>query len=202
MKKIGVDLDEILSDTLSPVLEYYNKIHHTSFKRDKFTTHNYWETWGGTKEKAMKLIDEYYQTDYFKNTKPLPGAFEALLKIKEFGYKLCVITGRSIGYEKQTKAWIDKYYPNIFSDIFFVNTFGKTDEISRNKSEICNSLGIKIFIEDDPYYIEDCANAGIKVLYLDYPWNKEVNFKNSTRVYSWKEIAEKLNEEINFKRLL
>jgi 5'(3')-deoxyribonucleotidase len=193
--KIGVDLDEILSDTLTSVLEYYNSVHGTNLKRDEFVSYNYWEIWGGTKENAVKLIEDYYKTNYFKNIKPIAGAKENLEKLKSEGYELFVITGRSDKYKKGTKDWLTEYYPNIFSDIFFANTFD-IDNTDTKKSDICIKNNIPILIEDDPHHLADCVQAGIKTIVLDCPWNKNFQAKNSVRVFSWEEITQKVKEFI------
>ena len=191
---IGVDLDEILSDTLTSVLEFYNKLHGTSIKRDSFHTYNYWEIWGGTREKAIELMDQFYDTDGFLNIMPVYGAFEALTKLKKLGFEFCIVTGRSKNFEKETKEWIDINYPNIFSEIYFANTFS-IDNSDQRKSAILKKLGIKTFIEDDPYHITDCLNMGIKVFTIDYPWNKGLEDKNLIRVKSWSEILKRLPKE-------
>ncbi len=188
---IAVDLDEILSETLSSVLEYYNTIHHSLFKRADFTSYNYWEIWGGTKNDEVEFIKNFYKTDFVKNTKPVAGAYEALLELKKLGYQFCIITGRSDVYKEQTLEWINQCYPNIFSDTFFANTF-KLDKSTRKKSDICKSLNIKILIEDDSFHIADCTSEGITVLVLDCPWNKSANYENSIRLYSWEEISKNI----------
>ena len=191
MKKIGVDLDEILSDTLTSVLEYFNKLYIKSHKKEHFYTYNYWDILGGTKEGSIKFVDDYYKTDYFTNIKPIKDAYRNLVKLKKLGHELYVITGRSETYEKQTRDWVEKHYPDIFSEIFFVNTFSNS-LIPIKKSQVCNMNGIKLLIEDNPDYIIDCTDNGVEVLFLDYPWNKGKEFKNATRVYSWDEIGNKI----------
>jgi len=185
MTKIGIDLDEILSDTLTSAIDCYKNTHNVSLNRETFTAKDYREIWG--------KIENFWQSEYFKNTKPVKGAFEELAPLKKLGYEFYIITGRYNKYTTQTKEWLDKYYPNIFSGIYFANTFN-TEGGTKKKSEICKNLGIEIFIEDDELHIEDCSDAGIKVLILDHPWNKHKDVKNSIRAYSWKEMSEKINK--------
>jgi 5'(3')-deoxyribonucleotidase len=196
MKKIAIDLDEILSDTLTSVLDYYNTIHKTSIKREDFHSYNYWEIWGGSRERAVKLIADYYKTDYFKNIKPVAGSIDGINKLKELGYEMYVVTGRSVEYKKQAINWLDKYFKNMFKDIFFADTFS-VDIETKKKSEICKENGLKLIVEDDPYHIEDCTKAGIEVIYIEYPWNKNKEFKNAIKVSSWKEIPETIQKFTN-----
>lgn len=192
-KKIGIDIDEILANTLESILVYYNEIHKTSYKREDFATYNYWETWGGTKDEAIAFVRSFFETENLYKIPPISGAYEELLKLKNLGYKFFAVTGRSSKYEIQTLEWISKYYPNIFLGTYFTH-YLNVDCATTKKSDICKQLGIDILVEDDEYHISDCANAGIKVIFLDCPWNKKVNFKNATRVFSWKEISEKIKE--------
>lgn len=193
--KIGVDLDEILSDTLTTLLEFYNNLYKTSFKKEDFYTYSYWEIWGGTREDSINLINKYYETNNPTDIKTIKRSFEAVSKLKELGHELHIITGRSESFKERTETWLNKHYPNIFSSINYANTFN-ADENEKFKSDICKNIGVEIFIEDDPYHIQKCSDAGIKVLFIDYPWNKNKEFKNATRVYSWDEIVKYIE---NFK---
>jgi uncharacterized HAD superfamily protein len=187
--KIGVDLDEIISETFPSILKYNNRVHNIPINDMDFYKYDYWKR---MRDDLQPEIKEFYQTEG-RDMKPIQGAYESLQQLKNLGYELYVITARSAEFSKQTKDWVNKNFPNIFIEVLFTNAFNKNIK-AQSKSDVCKSLGIKIFVEDDPHYIEDCINAGIKVIYLDYPWNRKVNFKNSFKVYSWKEIAGKILE--------
>jgi len=66
---------------------------------------------------------------------------------------------------------------------------GSADK-KRTKSSVCKELGIDIFIEDAPVYAKNISEAGIPVILIDAPWNRETSGELITRVYSWDEVLD------------
>ena len=59
----------------------------------------------------------------------------------------------------------------------------------------CWQGGADILIEDQYILARHCADAGIKVLLLDSPWNREVALpENIARVRNWGEIVRRVKE--------
>jgi len=189
--RIGVDLDEVLSDTLSGILDEYNAENKTAFKKEDFFSYKYWEVWGGTRDQAIDFVNKIQAKGFSKKVKPLGGAYEILLKLKKEGHEFFIITGRSESDKNYTEEWVNKNYPNIFSGIYFANMFN--DKLQK-KSEICKDIAIDIFIEDDLEHVLDCVSAGIKVLIFDCLWNRKEDPKNTKRVHSWNEIYKIVSE--------
>jgi uncharacterized HAD superfamily protein len=185
--KIAIDLDEVLNNDIDQVIAYHNNLYHTELKREDFFSYNFWEVWGGSKAEAVEKILAFYKTDFFKNIKPVPEAIELMKSLKERGDELYVVTGRPDEIVSETKDWIERYFPNMFTDIYNTNHFSLINQ-PKTKSEICNMLSIKAIIDDNKDHALDCAEAGIKVFLLDCPWNKEVSHSNITRVYNLSEI--------------
>jgi len=82
---------------------------------------------------------------------------------------------------KLTKEWLSKN-EIVYDEIYF----------SADKSQICNELNIDVMIEDSPMQIKN-FDANIKVLCMDYEYNKDIDGPNVIRVYSWQDILTKLN---------
>ena len=56
-------------------------------------------------------------------------------------------------------------------------------------------LGISLFIEDHLDFAYDCASLDIKILLMNMPWNQTKKLpENIIRVYSWKEIVNKIGK--------
>ncbi|MDD5547464.1 MAG: hypothetical protein PHN74_00985 [Candidatus Pacebacteria bacterium] len=187
---IGIDLDEILADSLNAIVEFHNKKYGTTLKRNDFHSYRFWEIWGGTREEAIKKVYEFFITNPM-HINPIAGSFEALKTLKKNGHELLIITARQNELIEYTNKWIEKHFPEIFSGIHYANTYTMAGH-SRKKSDICNGLGIKLLIEDDLTHAEDCAKSGIKILLLDCPWNQNSLPKNTERIFSWNDAVDKI----------
>lgn len=189
--RIGIDLDEIVADTMTAIINFHNETYKTSLKRDSFHSYYFWEIWGENKDKATEKMYEFYKTEHFSGISPVAGSLSAINKLKERGHDLFIVTGRQNEIIRQTEEWIEKYFPKVFSDIRFTNSYGLTGE-QFLKSAICNQLNVKTMIEDDINNANDLAKSDIKVFLLDQPWNQGDAGKNIERVFSWTEIINKI----------
>ena len=179
---IGIDLDEVLADFMNPFIRFHNEKYKTSLKRDDFTSYFLWNNLGGTEEETKLKLDEFDATDYFKDIQPIPDSIETT-KILNLYHRLIILTSRPLNTNNETRYWVNRFFSNIFSDLYFTNK-------KRKKSEICLDLNISLLIEDSLEYALESALKDIKVLLFDCPWNQSNELqKNITRVYSWSEIA-------------
>jgi len=192
--KIGIDLDEVLADFLSSLIKFHNDKYGTSYSRDQFHSYRVYEIWGGTLDKAISEIHEFYNTEYFDNIAPIPGSLENI-EILSKNHELVIITSRQNDISEKTNNWINNHFQNKFSEVFFADHnawIGKR----AYKSEICKKHGMDFMIEDYLEFAAECAKSVKKVLLLDSPWNKMESLPdNILRVYSWNEITNKLLKE-------
>lgn len=76
--------------------------------------------------------------------------------------------------EKITKNWLKEnkiYYDEIVFDV-------------KDKGKYCKDNNINIMIEDDPINLRKLL-SNTNILVFDYPYNRNKEFFNLTRVYSW-----------------
>jgi hypothetical protein len=120
----------------------------------------------------MVKVEAFFVSPHFNNDlQPVPGALSALQSLKQH-YDLQIVTARSDELMDQTKAWINKHFPDIFTEIHFGNAFSREGKPPRSKLEICRDIRAVMLVEDQPQYSTQCAEAGIPViLFGDYPWN-------------------------------
>lgn len=187
--KIGIDLDEILSQSTLAFIKFHNEIYGTNIKIENKKTYSWSELINESGDVYEKKIHEFFTSSYGKNIKPIKDARNVLEKLKS-NNRLYIITARSNNVRKETEEWIEKHYYNIFSNIYFTDQWFKNG-IETTKGTICNILGIDIFIEDNLEYALECVAPNRIVYLLDYPWNQTDKLpKGVRRVYSWKEIGE------------
>jgi len=190
--KIGIDLDEVLAELMPELIDFYNESQNTSFKIEEFHFFNLEKVWGGTREEAIKKVHEFYKSPSFDKIKPIIGCKEVLDILKKEN-ELFIITSRPKNLEFSTKQWLEKYFPNTFSGVFFTNQFSLSEE-KTTKLEICNSLGIEVFIDDHIDYALECLSSNRKVFLFNKPWNQKFEIPESIqRVSNWNEILSGLN---------
>lgn len=187
---IGVDLDGVLVDFMSSFLNYYNHVYGTNLTRDQIYTYDLWKIFGETREKAIQKISDFYKTHHFNSLEPIQDSIEAIDTLKQ-NHDLVVITSRHNDIIEGTKRWLEKYFPNKFSEVYLTNQYS-LDEDYRRKSDICLDLGINVLIEDSLDYAKECIPK-TRVLLFDQPWNQSQKLPESiTRVKSWKEILDNI----------
>lgn len=188
---IGIDLDEVIADSLNSFLEFHNDTYGTSLTRKQFYCYEVWKILGEAPEETIQKFYDFYKTHYFDNVKPVAGSVEGIEKLSK-NHKLMVITARPKNISKKTEKWLDKYFTDKFSAIHFTNSYSLQGEEIK-KSELCQKLEVDVLIEDSPYNAKECISNKTKIILLDRPWNETEKVKTGiSRVYSWKEIADKI----------
>lgn len=187
--KIGIDLDEVLADFLTALIKFHNDKYDTAFERHQFHSYRVFEIWGGTQEESDREIFEFYNTNYFKEIKPVPNAIENIDFLCK-DHELAIITSRQNDIAEKTLDWINKHFENKFKGVYFTNQHSHSGK-SIKKSAVCGSIGANLIIEDYLDYATECAQAGKEVLLFDCPWNKTRALPEKvSRVYSWNEITD------------
>ena len=59
----------------------------------------------------QRKVEEYYASNRIDNALPIPDALDGVKRLKEMGFKLVVITARTIRERERSLAWVDRYFP-------------------------------------------------------------------------------------------
>ncbi|MBU0466691.1 MAG: hypothetical protein KKF39_03365, partial [Nanoarchaeota archaeon] len=130
-------------------------------------------------------VHEFYKTrDFQRGILPVEGSQSGVLKLAQRS-DLVSVTSRSVEIGRETKAWVERYFPSMFLGVCFTNAFSLEGE-RRKKVDVCRELGVKIIIEDSPTIARACYGAGMGVVLLDAPWNRQVDLPEGVvRVNDW-----------------
>ncbi|TPX34713.1 hypothetical protein SmJEL517_g02695 [Synchytrium microbalum] len=202
---LAIDCDDVLLKTVEGLCQFHNEHYATSLVPADFSSYNYWEVWGGNREGATAKVRQWYQLASFANLDPVPGALEALQRLKEF-YDLVVVTSRQDFIRAATIANIQKHYPGIFDDehIHFANHWiHPTDHVhyqglvSKSKAELCDEASAVLLVDDNLDYAKDVSNHGLYAILFDlegsYNWNKCPDSElppKTVRKTSWADIVD------------
>lgn len=189
---IAIDLDEVLSPFVADLMTWYNKTFKTDFSFDQYTTYNFAEIWGCTKEESVEICNDFHHSRDIKEIIPIPNSVEALALLKD-KFDLVLVTSRPLQHLDYTNSWINHYHPNVFADVVLCNHWTSIGKAVK-KSEVCKKINANYFIDDLPHYVEEVANCNIKsLIFGNYPWNqKPINHENIQRVSGWDEILKQL----------
>jgi 5'-nucleotidase len=100
-KIIAFDIDSVLAEIMEPWLSRYNKDYDDTLTQEKITN---WEIHSFCKPKCSHRIYDYLTPDLYDETKPIPGALQAVHNARRLGR---VIFVTSAAYTPGRKfAWL------------------------------------------------------------------------------------------------
>jgi uncharacterized HAD superfamily protein len=192
--RLGIDMDGVLADSHTAMINYHNAVYGTCLKIEDFTTLKFHEVWGGTGQEAIDKVNDFQHSPYFLEIIPILDSVESAHALSKQN-ELFVITSRLDYLKEETERWLDKFFKGIFVDVHYTSNHYTNIKGSGTKPEICKKLGISLLIDDSYDYIQQCLSAGVKgILFGDYGWNRETDLPLEIRCKNWKEVLEKLNE--------
>jgi 5'(3')-deoxyribonucleotidase len=68
----------------------------------------------------MDKVHAFFDTPFFTDMPPIPGAREALTALSE-RFRFVVVTSRQHVIRDATLAWLDRHFPGLFHDVLFGN---------------------------------------------------------------------------------
>ena len=170
-KVVCIDADDTTADFFWTFLQYYNARYGTPFTIGDFKTRKFHLVWGCSREEAIRRIDDFQHSSYYRRILPLEGSVEGARSLFEAGKKLYVVTSRSDYTRQDTERFYQTYFPGIVSDIIHsANKHSGDINSGKTKAEICGDFGAPL-IDDDLVYVQPCAETAFGgVLFGDYPW--------------------------------
>ena len=190
---IGIDIDDTIAKTSEETdiyaKEYTEKVLNRKFEFKQveildpmWAKHLY----GWSSEENDNIWDLYYEK-IMENVKPKDDAIEIINELSKEN-NIIIITAR---WDREngiineiTKHWLDTY--NINYNKLFIG--------HEDKRNIAKENEIDLFIDDNFKTCKQISEIGIKTLLMNSRINKDMKTDNLERVFSWKEIAEKIKE--------
>lgn len=191
---IGLDLDEVVADFFEALLKFYHKKTGKLYTKEEFPEFKWWPLLGATREEAVKFVDEFHETHNLDEVKPLEHAITSVNHLLK-NNKLFIITSRPIRFKPKVESWIEHHFGTKI-EVTHAGDWHKGQ--AATKADICKELKIPLILEDAPDTALSCANAGIKVILFDNPWNRSIKHKDIIRVKNWLEALESIE---HFKKL-
>ncbi len=125
-------------------------------------------------------------------TAPLPGAIEAIKKLKQ-KYKPVIITARPLSIERLTIGWLKEHFGDAFGAVDFVGApkWGKGGNVA-SKERLLTEHKVSYLVDDSLNHCKKAASMGLTaLLFGEYKWNEGEQLPgNIVRVKNWQEVLE------------
>lgn len=179
MWKLGIDIDGVLADHVTHLLNHLNRDRcgKLDIEREDISQWNI----NICGKDFRSLFEEYLKNDDFILKMPvIEGSIEAVKALSSH-YMIFIITNRPTYSAKVTYKWLKKNRIEFHSLL-----------VGRNINRAY--VGIDILIDDNPYAVMEFASRKKLSILYSQPWNKilpktmDNNMKNIVRCETWREI--------------
>jgi uncharacterized HAD superfamily protein len=190
--KIGIDLDEVVVDFLTPFNKYIKEKTGLRYTKESYFSFNFQEVLNLPRSQIEELYKGFHTPRNFQSLPPIGGALESLLTLAGEN-EIYFITARHLMMQKPTKEWL---YKNLNSTHYkLIHSSNIPNRGNGTKSQICKKKKILLMLEDNAFYARECADSEVRVLLFDKPWNKKVKHRNIKRVYNWPHALETIQSQ-------
>ena len=184
MAVIGIDIDDVLADTLQSFITFHNQRYGSALLLEQFTSYQWEEALGTSRTETWRRIEEFFAAGGVRNIPPIAGAQNVLLQLG-VRHTLIGVTSRAGIFEEVTPDWLEEHFPSLLSAVHYTM---EEPGHRPGKAQTCLLQKVDVMIEDQALFSMSCAEAGVRVLLLDRPWNRAASHERITRVTSWTEI--------------
>lgn len=187
--RIGIDIDNTITDTL-PILKKYCREYNEKVVKRNLTMHEdgvaSYNLYDWTEEENTDFCVKYLE-EIVLQAEVKKGAKEMIAKLKQEGHEIYIISSRAKPIFKTPYETTEKYLreKGIVYDKLLVGKVEKKSSCIENKLEV--------LLEDEPQYIKQMAEF-IPVILFDEIYNKQCTGDNMIRVKDWNEIYQKIQE--------
>lgn len=191
--RIGIDIDGVLNSQYNFCIEYGSKFCNElgNYKIENINALDTTDMFLWSEEIAHQFWDKYRE-DLVSVIPAKLFAAEVINRLKNENSEIYIITAR-----KNNDEWFSKKLQNKVEDItkqWLLNNNIFYDKITfdvKNKGEFCRKNNVDFMIEDDPKNLRTLI-GNTNVIIFDYPYNRNIEFNNVLRAYSWYDIYYKI----------
>jgi 5'(3')-deoxyribonucleotidase len=180
--RLGIDLDGVIYNFVDEFRAYYSeKIGVDIDSLSEPTSWEFYRDWGMTDEEYFTNLGlAAIHSKVFRHGEIYPNARESILKLKEMGFEIVIITARYLSnnpdhmkiIENNTRNWL------VDNNVAF-------DELIIDNDKTRH--GLDILIDDNLSNVEALLIAGAYGYVFDRPWNR--NSISFPRVMGWYDLV-------------
>jgi len=182
-RKIGIDIDGVLCNILSSVVNKLNSEFDLNIKIKDVVEYDFFKIKEATQEQIQYVFDWYMET-HISNILTLRKSSTSVTHLYKM-YDVTLITARALSSAKQTIKWLT-HHGFQWNRLMFVS--------SKQKAVIGHDFDF--IVEDNLQTAIDFVNKGITCYLMDYPYNQSEPIKGIDRVKNWEEVMEKVQQSL------
>ncbi|SDP04304.1 Uncharacterized protein, HAD superfamily [Paenibacillus sp. yr247] len=182
MNHIGLDFDDTLVDMRRSIVELLNELTGKNLISENVAEYAFSDLYGYTYQEFFNIFS--INQERLHLIEPYTQLKETLEELGRDS-KISVMTSRPLEWMDSAVKWINEKDLRI-NDVICAS------EYKNGKAECAALRNVTLFIEDNPEHAVSIAEAGIDVLLLDKPYNRNCHHPRIKRVNSWTEIRKVL----------
>lgn len=128
--------------------------------------------------------EDFAKSQAFVEIDRVPGALEALRRLKRAGFRMEVVTSRPSSMAEASNRYLQWAFPDLISDAHFVS--------SGQKGNVCKRIGAGFLVDDQCKNVSDACKAGVHGVLFDfagtYTWNHVKVPPEAVRTANWDEV--------------
>ncbi len=182
--KIGIDVDGVLADLVTPLIQFHNEKYGTELSVEDVKGYDLAEAWEVSDAEHRRRIDDFLQSDRVSNLEPLEDA-RGVIDILASKHDLYVLTARKPAIAREaTERWVNERFPDSFEDVLF-------SEDSSSKAALCEENDITLLIDDNPDHVRACSEHDVTGVLFRQPWNEDADLpEHVPKVHGWSQVLQ------------
>ena len=164
---IGIDIDDVVSNTLSRMLNFYNRAYRKNIPFHEITSWDLTNHLPGMdrEEQVRELIKGFTYTHSFRTVTPVDGAIEGITRWRQQGHKLSFVSARNSSAISDTYKWFEEHGLPV-ERVYF----------DRDKGWHSRYHDFDVFVDDGIHNLVNirAANPNTRTVLFDRPWNQDI----------------------------
>lgn len=200
--RIGVDLDDVIAVCAVPYLRKFAQEYKVELPDEKEIGWHLLREMDDRVSAAERdrFRIKLYDGTFFSELEIYEDCPIVLERLVQKGHEIFFITARAERRRMITETWLREKRILDYAKAVHLKPHGEfrpdyprgrydAEGSAQYKTRLAQELRIDVFCEDDTLIAETLAEAGLRVLLFDHPWNREVAHERITRVNGWAEAG-------------
>ena len=193
--RIYIDFDDVLCETARALSDVAKVVFNRDVPYEEITVFNLQHAFSLSGDEIDQLMDLAHKQEFLAKLEPVPGAVEAVKKLRAEGHEVVIVTGRPSYCHEGSILWL-KSCGLEWMEVVYVDKYGRAPKVlppsaprMLNLDEFCE-LSFDIAIDDSPTALDLLAALkGCQPVIYSRPWNTSYKPPSAMlRCSTWAEI--------------
>ncbi len=200
--RIGVDLDDVIAVCAVPYLRKFAQEFKVDLPDETEIGWHLLQHMDVTPEERDRFRVRIYDGTFFSELDIYQDCPAVLEQLVAAGHELYFVTARAERRRVITETWLREKGILDYAKAVHLRPMGEfrpnprgrydAEGSAEYKTRLALEMRLDAFCEDDVVIARALAEAGIRVLLFDQPWNRELEHPLVTRVSGWTDAAKRL----------